>query len=607
MQEHSPSEISSLLKKLETSEGAEKIDLLNSIASHYLEKDNRLSIQYSSEANQLAQKSNDLKGQAESLLCLGKAGYFSLDFIGAIENLADAAYIYEALGDKKNVVSALTYTGMSQFSLGDNTRALDSFFQALKLGREAHENESERVVLMQIGLVYLSNRETELALEYMNKSYELILPNGNTRELASITGNMGNIYLQLRDFQKTMECYLKCKEIFEELRRPLEIGRAYLNIGVTLATFGKFHEGLEYAEKCLETFTKLDRKDLICNTLSTIGSIYYDLKDNAKALEYFLKALDIAEKHNVKKMFESIYGSIADTSSAMGDYKTAYEFHLKYHGAVNERMKHSSDVKTKYLNTAYKVDALKKESEELSAKNEELKNLNEQLIMLNNDKNEFLGIAAHDLKNPLASISLSASTIKKYIGTFSREKIESHLDKIAETSDRMKNIVTNLININAIESGKFNVNKEMLSLSALIKHIIDDFRHRASNKDIEIVYSETEEVKIMTDENAIYSILDNLISNAIKYSSSGSYIFVKVLKGDKVTVKIKDNGLGIPDEEKDKVFQKFSRMSNKPTGGEGSTGLGLSIVKKLTELIDGKIFFESEYGKGTTFTLELPA
>jgi signal transduction histidine kinase/Flp pilus assembly protein TadD len=584
----------------------EKIKQLILAAQQNLEKDSKLSIQYAGQAYELASQINDLMGQAHTLLILGKASHYSLDYISSIENLSAAAFIFESISDIENEISALTFTGMSQGALGDFTRALDSLFKALKLSRKNGKNTGEKEILMQIGLVYLSNREIELALEYMSKAFELISASGDKRELASVTGNMGNVYLRLKDFDKAMNCYLECKKIFEELNRTLEIGRAYLNIGVTLATFGKFHEALEYVLKSLPIFTELDRKDLICNTLSTIGSVYYDLKDYKKALEYFYEALAIAEQFSVRNMFESIYGSIADTSAATGDFKTAYEFHLKYHKTVEARMRQTSDVKTKYLNVAYKVDTLTKESEALAEKNTELNQLNEQLILLNKEKNEFLGIAAHDLKNPLASISLSASTIKKYLNSFSTEKIENHLDRIAETSDRMKNIVTNLININAIESGQYNVKKENLNLSALLKHIVDDFRQRASHKDIELVYSETEETKIFTDENAIYSILDNLISNALKYSSAGSYIFIKLIKDDKVTIKIKDNGFGIPDSEKDKVFQKFSRMSNKPTGGEGSTGLGLSIVKKLTELIDGRIYFESEYGKGTTFILELP-
>lgn len=602
-----PPEISDALIQLQQAEGIEKIDLLNSLALYYLENDNSRATKYAESSMKLSQDISDGDRLAQSYLLLGKSSYIGLDFISAVEHLTNASLLYKSLNDKAKEIEALTKTGTAQSILGDHARALDSHFKALKLCKQISDTAGERESLMQIGLSFLGNREINLALEYLNKAHHMIIQSEQKKELASVTGNLGNVYVNLQDYDKAIECYEKCKTIFEELDRPVEIGRAYLNIGIGLGASGKYTEALESVNKGLETFTQLDRKELICYSLSTIGSIYSDKGEHEKSMEYFDKALEIGEQFNLKQILETIYGAISDSGAALGDYKTAYEFYLKYHDAVSTRLRESSEVKTRYLNVAHKVDTLKEESQELSAKNAELKELNERLTVLNLEKNEFLGIAAHDLKNPLSSISLSASTIKKYLGVFPKEKIEQHLDKIAETSSRMKNIVTNLINMNAIEAGEYIVKKDTIDLTALLKYIVEDFQHRASNKNIEIVLTADEDVKIITDENAVYSILDNLISNALKYSSEGSYVFIKLIKTDKVTIKIKDNGLGIKESEKEKVFRKFSRMSNKPTGGENSTGLGLSIVKKLTELIDGKITFETEYGKGTEFIVELPA
>ena len=109
---------------------------------------------------------------------------------------------------------------------------------------------------------------------------------------------------------------------------------------------------------------------------------------------------------------------------------------------------------------------------------------------------------------------------------------------------------------------------------------------------------------INSDEMVIKEILMNLISNALKYSHKDSEVNINVSDSEgRAEIRISDNGLGIKEEEKQKVFQKFAKISNKPTAGENSTGLGLSIVKKLTELCGGKIGFESEFGKGTTFIL----
>lgn len=608
MQSELPIEISDALQKLNTTGGAEKADLLNLLALYHLDRNSALSIEYADNARIISEQLGDAARLSKSLFLLGKAYYNSIDFFSAIEHLTNCSILCESLGDTQNEIESLTITGISQSTMGDHSRALNSHFKALKAAQKTGNTKAESESYMQIGLAFLGNKESDLALEYLNKAYEMRLAGNDKHALGSITGNLGNIYIHLRDFQKAIDYYEKCRAIFEELENPVGTGRAYLNIAMGLGGLGKLDEALISVNKGLDTFTKLDKKEQICTALSTIGAIYSEKHEHKTAIEYYNRAMEIASQYNFVTSLENLYGSIADSSAALGDYKNAYEYFVKYHQLVGQRIKEASEVKTRYLNVSHKVDTLKKESDELAAKNKELNDLNEQLTQLNIEKNEFLEIAAHDLKNPLTSISLSATTIKKYLDTFSREKIEAHLDKIAETSDRMKNIVTNLISTNAIEAGKYTVDKQELNLSELLKYIVEDFQHRASHKNIEIVLTNEENKKITTDEKAVYSILDNLISNAVKYSSEGSYIFVKLIAQDKdkVIIKIKDNGLGIPENEKEKVFQKFSRISNKPTGGENSTGLGLSIVKKLTDLIGGKITFESEYGKGTTFILELP-
>lgn len=601
-----PPEISDAVNKLEEASGIEKIDLLNSLAAYYMKIDAQRAIKYAESAKELSSALSDAARLAQSLLMLGKSCYWKPDFFAAIEHLTNATLLFESLNDSNNAVDAITTMGISQATLGDYSRSLDSHFKALKIAQSLGNKYAESESFMQIGLSFLGNKETDLALEYLTKAYKMRLGENDKHALGTITGNLGNIYIIMQDFQQAIDYYEKCRAIFEELDNPMGVGRAYLNIAMGLGGLGKLDEALISVNKSLETFSKLDKKEQLCTALSTLGAIYSEKNEHETAIKYYDEAIKIGLEYNFVTALENLYGSKADSAASLGDYKTAYEYFVKYHELVSQRTREAAEVKTRYLNVSHKVDTLKKESESLTAKNLELEELNERLTQLNAEKNEFLGIAAHDLKNPLSSISLSATTIKKYLDTFPREKIESHLDKIAETSDRMKNIVTNLININAIEAGEYVVAKNELNLSALLKYIVEDFQHRAAHKSIEIIYSETEDTKITTDENAIYSILDNLISNAIKYSSEGSYIFVKLSKTDKVTIKIKDNGLGIQESEKEKVFEKFSRISNKPTGGENSTGLGLSIVKKLTELINGKIYFESEYGKGTTFTVELP-
>jgi len=605
-QANSQSGVQETLAKLDGAQGIERSDLLYELAKYYNLKDNRLAAQYGEEANKIAKEFKDLPRQEFILLLLGKIYYKFPDYLLAIERLSECALIAESLSHVENEIEALRMLGMTQNFAGDFSRALDSQYKALNLCRKTGFTKGESESLMQIGLSYLGNKENDMALEYLNKALQIRQESGTKEELASILGNLGNIHINLAKHEKAIEYFEKCKVLFEEIGDKIQTGRAYMNIGISLGALGKYEEAVHNVNTGLKAFLLTSDKEPICKCIYTLGYIYAEQKNYQKAIQYYDEAIIIGESCKLSHTLEHIYGAKSEAAAFIGDYKTAFDFYIKSHSMVEERLKKTSDFKTRYLNVAHKVDSLQEESQVLAEKNAKLNELNAQLTILNNEKTEFLGIAAHDLKNPLNSISLSASTIKKYIDSFPKEKIVQYLDKIEKTSTKMKNIVTNLININIIETGRYLLKKQELNLTALIKYITDDFKQVAVSKNITISFHCDEVIKIITDEDAIYSILDNLISNAIKYSMPGSEVKIELTKSDKVYVNVIDHGLGIRESEYDKVFQKFSRISNKPTGGENSTGLGLSIVKKLTELIDGTVAFTSEYGKGTTFTVTLP-
>lgn len=236
-----------------------------------------------------------------------------------------------------------------------------------------------------------------------------------------------------------------------------------------------------------------------------------------------------------------------------------------------------------------------------------------ELVLLNNEKNEFLGIAAHDLKNPLSGILTSAEILERYYGGEVRTK--RYLSMIVSASEQMLDIIENLLDVNKIESGHVKVNIAPISLS-VVSAVVDDYIQRATSKGIILRYDPVPDESVPTvlaDEQALWQVLDNLVSNAVKYSPRWKSISVRTLnrtdaKGKHFgRVEIQDQGPGISEADMHKLFQKFTRLTAQPTAGENSTGLGLSIVKKLVELQQGKVWCESELGKGATFIVEFPS
>jgi PAS domain S-box-containing protein len=240
----------------------------------------------------------------------------------------------------------------------------------------------------------------------------------------------------------------------------------------------------------------------------------------------------------------------------------------------------------------------------------------EELSRLNLELTEIMGIAAHDLKNPLAGILSSAEILERYYVHNTDNNIQRFIGNIILAGSNMLNIITNLLELNRIESGQMRL--EMKPIAAtLVADTIEIHSDRASEKNITFhqrypADNELSSILILADEGAFRQVLDNLVSNAVKYSPHGSNIFVRVALQDtdsqkNVRIEIEDEGPGISEEDKKKLFGKFARLSARPTGGEHSTGLGLSIVKKMVEAMNGKVWCESELGKGATFIVELPS
>ncbi len=227
-------------------------------------------------------------------------------------------------------------------------------------------------------------------------------------------------------------------------------------------------------------------------------------------------------------------------------------------------------------------------------------------------KNPFINMTVHDLKNPLNVIQGISLMLKDYYGKESEQT--EMLSLINESSTLMSNLINELLENAHLESGKVAVNKSEINMNDVVKEVLTNNKARANSKEQTLVFSPGPESSsfINGDNIRLHEIIDNLINNAIKFSPKGKSIFVTVknVKAQKnikyVRCEIRDEGPGLTDEDKEKIFGKFQRLSARSTGGESSTGLGLSIVKQLVELHDGTIWVESEYGKGTTFFVQFP-
>jgi len=246
----------------------------------------------------------------------------------------------------------------------------------------------------------------------------------------------------------------------------------------------------------------------------------------------------------------------------------------------------------------------------------ELKHARQRLREMNEEKNEFMGIAAHDLRNPIGSIkgfsemivedaqSLLGRTHPDSVGCL--KEMKDFGERIVATTGRMMEMLQNLLDTNRIERGEMQLNLAPTELGAAVNQVIETQRPHATVKQQTIhLETETTPAVVMVDPGVALQVMENLVSNAVKYSPPGKAIFVRLKKQEqRVRVEVQDEGPGLSPEDQKKLFGKFARLSAKPTGGEHSTGLGLSIVKKMVEAMNGRVWCESQLGQGATFIVE---
>ena len=229
---------------------------------------------------------------------------------------------------------------------------------------------------------------------------------------------------------------------------------------------------------------------------------------------------------------------------------------------------------------------------------------NEELLKLNQLKNKFLGMASHDLRNPLCNIiGMSEILLEISNATDARQWITN----INTVSNQMMTMLNDLLDISMIEQDKLVIKYAKKSLNQVIEQGIQTNKMTARKKNIRI-HAELQAISVFQfDADKIVQVFDNLVSNAIKYSPIDSDIYVYLSRQkERVKVSIKDAGPGISQEDQGKLFGEFQRLSAQPTNGEKSTGLGLAIVKKIITLHQGELIVDSKLGQGSTFSFIIP-
>lgn len=246
--------------------------------------------------------------------------------------------------------------------------------------------------------------------------------------------------------------------------------------------------------------------------------------------------------------------------------------------------------------------------EKVKERTKELKKANDTLSELNVEKNKYIGMVAHDLRNPIGvAASFSDILIQDYDAIVKKKKLQ-YLGFISQHCHYSLNLMNDFLDVSKIEAGVFDLNLTEQDYLQLVKESIQQQSFKANRKLLEIVLeTDLQHLLVKFDNNKMLQVLNNLIGNSVKYSLPNSKIIVRIFHEDHVlTTQVVDFGQGISVEERSKLFKPFQTTSAKVSANEKATGLGLAIVKKIIDAHQGTVQVESEVGKGSTFTFSFP-
>lgn len=232
----------------------------------------------------------------------------------------------------------------------------------------------------------------------------------------------------------------------------------------------------------------------------------------------------------------------------------------------------------------------------------------EQIIGLNKMKSEFVSVASHQLRTPLSAIKWETELLLTKFKRGLNDKQLKNIENIDSLSTRMTKLVNDLLDVARIEQKRLILKKEPSDLSKIAEEVCDEAMIVAKARNIEIDSNLAKNIpKISSDPNRLKMVMENLVNNAIKYTTNRGKIEIKLSKKNgTLTFSVKDNGVGIPEEQHDRVFDKFFRSDNVVKYQTEGTGLGLYISKNIIEQLGGKIWFQSVEGLGSIFSFSLP-
>lgn len=533
----------------------------------------------------------------------------------SLDTYMQALELAEIDGRRLDIAHCLNGLGSVYSTMGDYTRAIEFYQRSLVLREELGERHELGAIYVNIGNMYHRLGNHRESLEYYYKRLALCREEPNPNAEALTLQNIGAALYHLEEFGKAEQHSRQALQLFEQVQDRSGIGRCYVNLGAVYQAEERYGEAREFFFRALELAERIGDVDVQSGCLTNLGMVCIATQEFGEAVDLLSRALVATEQSGSRKVQCEVYRQLAEAHEKAGQTAKALEYYKLYTELNSELLGREKHMTIHELQHRFYIEKLEKEKEIYRLKNVELaqalaevEKLNADLKTMDTEKSDLLGIVVHDLKSPLANILMLGQLLSRESESLKPADIREFAADIVTTSNRMMELIINLLDIHSMEAGTMKFTEERFDLMVEISSVLYLYAERAAAKRIHLHVDAPPSAFIRADRGAVIRVMDNIISNAVKYSPHGKNIHVQIeADRDMVRCSVRDEGPGISKDDMEKLFGKFARLSAQPTGGEHSTGLGLSIVRKLVDAMQGAVWCECAEGGGAKFVLELPA
>ncbi|WNB16764.1 tetratricopeptide repeat-containing sensor histidine kinase [Marivirga arenosa] len=575
--------------------------------------------------------------------------YSFVNQVKSINNAEKALVLSKEIDDSAGIASAYRILG-SIYSQNDNHfQSLEFFLQALDIFKSRNDSLGIANVYVSLGHYYKRLKRIEEQIDYHEKSLIIFRSLGNKSRIGVATHNLAESYLLGGEFEKSRELVKESIQINSDLNKLSVLSSCYNILGKLEYKIGNKDSAIINFEKVLEISKKLGDKSqklATVDALINLSDIYYELNQNQLMLDYLKQAIDYSNltllddelsviylkliKYYVNlEQFDSLQFYLSEFQSIntkRKDLQLNNQFELiksvedsYYLQKVNDKLEKSNLIQATRLQLAYfgiisvliiiiilvwSLYINIKKNKKLARQQMIIQTQKNHLEKLNNTKNKFFSIVAHDLKSPLNSLKSFTDILSDHFDSFSKEDIKNFSNEIKTSVGNAIKMADNLINWARIQMEDVSVDKITLNVAESVQPIYALYRNIASKKDIDLKLEIGENLKICVDQNQLEFVIRNLLNNAIKFTKRGGVIKLSAQElNDKVEIIVEDNGVGMPDQIKENVFKLESKHSIRGTEGETGTGLGLMLCQEFVNLNEGELLIDSEENKGTTIKI----